>query len=149
MNLNTGLSKGYAADVIQQPRDLKNNPIHVLWVGGDGTAAHRAEHAQSQGSLSVTFKPVGYSPDLLPDKPTIFVVESSHGPANDKALALISRVQCLPHLRSIWMTPRDHADDRVTGYKAGADMCLSKSVDERLLLAVIKQKWDRLQELPH
>ena len=41
------------------------------------------------------------------------------------------------------------AHERADGYEAGADACLSKPVDDRLLLAVIQQKWDRLMDSPH
>jgi DNA-binding NarL/FixJ family response regulator len=153
MNLITGLPHTGAVGAAAHSEALKNNTIHVLWIGGDAQFAHRLGNfqskSQSQNTLSVTFSPEGLNPDLLPVQPTILVVESGHGQSTHRALALIAHVQWLAHLRSIFLTPSDQAQDRVDGYQAGADSCLSKPVDDRLLLAVIQQKWDRLVGLPH
>ena len=153
MNLITGLSHTGAAGAVAHSEALRNTTIHVLWIGGDEQFAHRFGNSQStsqsQNKLSVTFKPEGLSPDLLPVHPTILVVDSGHGPSTLRALALISHVQWLAHVRSIFLTPSDQAQERVDGYQAGADSCLSMPVDDRLLLAVIQQKWDRLMALSH
>ena len=153
MNLITDLSHTGAVGAVAHPEALKSNTIHVLWIGGDEQFAHRFWNSQSasqnQNTLSVTFRPEGLSPDLLPVHPTILVVESGHGQSAHRALALISQVQWLAHVRSILLTPSNQAQERVDGYQAGADSCLSKPVDDRLLLAVIQQKWDRLVGLLH
>ena len=153
MNLITGLSHTGAVGAVAHPEALKSNTIHVLWIGGDEQFARRFGSAQSAGqsqyTLSVTFRPEGLSPDLLPAQPTILVVQTVHGQSTLRALALISQVQCLAHVRSIFLTPTDQAQERVDGYQAGADSCLTKSFDDRLLMAVIEQKWDRLMALNH
>ena len=153
MNLITGLSHTGAVGAVAYSEALRNNTIHVLWIGGDEQFAHRFENSQiagqSQNTLSFTFRPEGLNPNLLPVHPTILVVESGHGQSAHRALALISQVQWLAHVRSIFLTHSDHAQERVDGYQAGADSCLSKPVDDRLLLAVIQQKWDRLVGLLH
>jgi DNA-binding NarL/FixJ family response regulator len=155
MNLITGLSHSGAVGAAAHSEALRNSTIQVLWIGGDEQFARRLgnsqskSQSQSQNTLSVTFSPEGLNPDLLPVHPTILVVESGHGESTRRALALIAHVQWLAHVRSIFLTPSDQAQDRVGGYQAGADSCLSKPVDDRLLLAVIQQKWDRLVGLPH
>jgi DNA-binding NarL/FixJ family response regulator len=153
MNLITGQSHTGAVGAVAHSEALRKNTIHVLWIGGDEQFAHRFEYSQSasqsQNTLSVTFRPEGLSPDLLPVHPTILVVQPGHGQSTLRALALISQVQWLAHVRSIFLTHSDHAQERVDGYQAGADSCLSKPVDDRLLLAVIQQKWDRLVGLLH
>ena len=149
MNLITGLSHAGAGEALAQSGALRNNMIHVMWVGGDEQFAHRLGNSQSKKTVSVTFRPEGLSLDLLPVHPMILVVESGHGQSTHRALALIAHVQSLAHVRSIFLTPSDQAQERVDGYHAGADSCLSKPVDDRLLLAVIQQKWDRLMAFPH
>ena len=151
MNLITGLSHTGTVGALAHSETLRNNTIDVLWIGGNEQFARRFGNSQSktQSNLSITFRPEGLSPDLLPVQPTILVVESGHGQSTLRALALISHVQWVAHVRSIFLTPSDQAHERADGYEAGADACLSKPVDDRLLLAVIQQKWDRLMDSPH
>ena len=149
MNLITGLSHTGAVGAVAHPEALKSNTIHVLWIGGDEQFAHRLGNSQSKNTVSVTFRPEGLNLDLRPVHPMILVVESGHGQSTHRALALIAHVQSLAHMRSIFLTPSDQEQERVDGYHAGAGSCLSKPVDDRLLLAVIQQKWERLVGLLH
>lgn len=59
---------------------------------------------------------------------------------NDDGLALLGRIRAHPDLASIpvvLLTSRDAAEDRVAGYRAGADVHVPKPFDPEELLAVV------------
>ncbi len=146
MNLIQGLSSGYSKGVIEPRAGLGKNPIRVLWVGDDEQFADRIRLSQSHRLLSLVYRSAEFNVDLLSHQPTILVLEPHHAKCKQVAFSLIARVQWLANFRSILLTSSDRAQDRIAGYEAGADTCLSKPVNDVLLLAVLQQKWDRLVE---
>lgn len=68
------------------------------------------------------------------------------GLAGEDGLSIARRMRAAqPHLGILMLSARDQSNDRVRGYSDGADIYLSKPVDQHELLAAIHSLWRRLQ----